>query len=207
MKKLIILLLFPFLTMAQKTYVPDNEFEQALINLLLDGVLDDSVTTSAIDTLTELYLSNNNISSLIGIEDFVQLRHLFCSDNQIVTLDLRENINLFEFNCRNNLLTSLDVRNGNNLGLQLFTALYNPDLYCIAVDDVSNADANWEKDNGCTFSVNCNTSSIEEINKNKSLVKVVDLLGREIPASEIAKHIPLLYIYDDGTVEKRIVIE
>jgi hypothetical protein len=38
-------------------------------------------------------------------------------------------------------------------------------------------------------------------------VKVVDLLGREIPASEIAKHIPLLYIYDDGTVEKRIVIE
>ena len=189
---------------AQRTYVPDNEFEQALINLSLDDIFDDSVTTSAIDTLTELYLSNHNISSLIGIEDFVQLRHLFCSNNQIVTLDLRDNINLFEFNCRNNLLTSLDMRNGNNNGLWLFTAKYNPNLYCITVDDVNNANANWDKDNTCVFSDNCGTSSIENFNKQKKVIKITDIFGRETKPNP---NVPLFYIYNDGTVEKRIVIE
>ena len=44
---------------------------------------------------------------------------------------------------------------------------------------------------------------IEEKTSNKELIKVTDLLGRE------TKHTnqPLLYIYDDGTVEKRITID
>ena len=37
-----------------------------------------------------------------------------------------------------------------------------------------------------------------------ALLKVTDLLGREAKGS---KNEPLLYLYDDGTVEKRIVIE
>ena len=54
---------------------------------------------------------------------------------------------------------------------------------------------------------NCSTTGIgdEKINyKNRELVKVIDLLGRE---NKGAKNEPLFYIYDDGTVEKRIVIE
>jgi len=39
---------------------------------------------------------------------------------------------------------------------------------------------------------------------NKSLIKVVDILGRE---SKEVENKPLFYIYDDGTVEKRIIIE
>jgi len=55
----------------------------------------------------------------------------------------------------------------------------------------------------------CNTGStiIEEHNTNttnKELLKITDLLGRETKG---AKNQPLFYIYDDGTVEKRIVIE
>ena len=47
-------------------------------------------------------------------------------------------------------------------------------------------------------------SSIEEINNTKKLNKITDVLGRETNG----KHkTPLFYIYDDGTVEKRIVIE
>ena len=38
----------------------------------------------------------------------------------------------------------------------------------------------------------------------KKLLKVTDLLGREIKGT---KNEFLFYIYDDGTVEKRIVIE
>ena len=46
-------------------------------------------------------------------------------------------------------------------------------------------------------------STIGEFTKEKELLKVTDLLGRE--TKQINK--PLLYIYDDGTIEKRIVIE
>ena len=39
---------------------------------------------------------------------------------------------------------------------------------------------------------------------NKKLIKIIDLLGRE---NEEKKNIPLLYIYSDGTVEKKIILE
>ena len=39
---------------------------------------------------------------------------------------------------------------------------------------------------------------------NKTLIKIVDFLGRE---SKIIKNKPLFYIYDDGTVEKKITID
>ena len=51
---------------------------------------------------------------------------------------------------------------------------------------------------------NTNPTLIKEINKEKRLLKVTDLLGRE---TEGKTNQPLLYLYDDGTVEKRIVIE
>ena len=38
---------------------------------------------------------------------------------------------------------------------------------------------------------------------HKQLLKITDLLGRETKNTNQ----PLLYLYDDGTVEKRIVIE
>jgi hypothetical protein len=63
--------------------------------------------------------------------------------------------------------------------------------------------------NGCigdemTTMVSVIISSIEEINNTKKLNKITDVLGRETNG----KHkTPLFYLYDDGTVEKRIVIE
>ena len=46
-------------------------------------------------------------------------------------------------------------------------------------------------------------SAIGEYTNEKSLIKVLDFLGRE----KNETNQPLLYIYDNGTVEKRIVIE
>ena len=58
-----------------------------------------------------------------------------------------------------------------------------------------------------TLAISCsNINAINDITTlyNGKLVKIIDVLGREtIPKSNI----PLFYIYDDGTVEKRIVIE
>ena len=51
----------------------------------------------------------------------------------------------------------------------------------------------------------CNSTTINNIdgNKPKTLIKVIDILGRE---SKHLKNQPIFYIYDDGTVEKRITI-
>jgi len=47
-------------------------------------------------------------------------------------------------------------------------------------------------------------SSIEEINNTKKLNKITDVLGKEIIENN---NTLLFYIYDNGTIEKRIVIE
>jgi len=49
-----------------------------------------------------------------------------------------------------------------------------------------------------------NTTSISEINTNKKLLKITDIFGR---TTKTTNNNPLFYIYDDGTVEKRIIIE
>jgi len=49
------------------------------------------------------------------------------------------------------------------------------------------------------------TSSVSNENmQNKRLKKIINLFGQEIP---IRKNSPMFYIYDDGTVEKKIIIE
>jgi hypothetical protein len=84
----------------------------------------------------------------------------------------------------------------------------NPNLTCINVDDVAWATYHWTVANGNIdaqhfFSNNCSAIGIEEHNTNKELLKITDLLDKETKQTNQL----LFYIYDDGTVEKRIVIE
>ena len=46
--------------------------------------------------------------------------------------------------------------------------------------------------------------SDNQLNSEKDIIKIIDFLGRGV---EERKNIPLFYIYDDGTVEKRIIID
>jgi len=55
-------------------------------------------------------------------------------------------------------------------------------------------------DNDCSFL----PTSIPEQTKGKKLLKVIDLLGRE---TKVTNKNGLFYIYDNGTVEKKIIIE
>ena len=87
MKNILLVLLFvPLISIAQKTYVPDNNFEQKLIDLGYDDVLDDSVLTSNINTVTSLNIPGIGyikIKQLTGLEDFTPLDTLICSNNKI----------------------------------------------------------------------------------------------------------------------------
>ena len=63
--------------------------------------------------------------------------------------------------------------------------------------------------NGCigdtvSLPVSIIVSSIKEMNATRKLKKITDILGRK---SKQKKNTPLFYKYDDGTVEKKLIIE
>lgn len=116
MKKLLfILLCLPIIGFGQKTYVPDDTFEQKLIDFGYDNILDDSVLTSNINFLTELYLHHNQVSTpinnLTGIEDFVALEKLTLTSHQIASLDLSNNIFLTNLYILENSILNINLSN------------------------------------------------------------------------------------------------
>tara|TARA_B110001469_G_C9595651_1_gene295739 strand:- start:539 stop:1237 length:699 start_codon:yes stop_codon:yes gene_type:complete len=232
MKKMLLMLIaLPMIGFGQmnfKTYVPDDNFETYLEdNGMGDGILlNDSINTLSIEMLMYLDVSNRNIYDLTGIEDFTVLTFLDCGHNQLTSIDVSQNLYLQNFECSFNQITSLDVtnnialtnlycddnqltfldlRNGNNTNIIEFFVSYNASLTCINVDDAIWSTANWTNiDPQHYFSNNCSTTDIEEHATKKGLLKITDLLGRE--TKENKNHV-LFYLYDDGTVEKKVVIE
>jgi hypothetical protein len=97
------------------TYVPDQNFEQELINRGYDNVIDQYVLTANISGVMDLFLMGIGISDLTGIEDFSSLTTLECSYNQLSSLDVSQNSNLTYLDCQGNQLTTLDVSQNSNL--------------------------------------------------------------------------------------------
>ncbi|MCL7763102.1 T9SS type A sorting domain-containing protein [Polaribacter sp. Z014] len=129
---------------AIETTIPDNNFEMALINAGLDkGIPDSKVFTDNVNMISNLDVSNKNISDLTGIEDFTSLTTLNVSDNQLTDLDVSAHTLLTSLNIQSNALTSLNVKNGNNTVFTLFNAINNPNLTCIEVDNATWSADNW----------------------------------------------------------------
>ena len=83
--------------------------------------------------------------------------------------------------------------------------LQEPATYnCLANACVDPLDGTGLYDSLATCQAVCNATAIEENMTTKQLLKITDVLGRE---SEPIPNVPLFYRYDDGTVEKRIVVE
>ena len=109
----------------------------------------------------------------------------------------------------------MNLRNGNNTNFQQFSATNNPNLFCVEVDDVIWAEANWDDqtpfpniDSQVSFSTDCsNTCSLglqEVSDNNKQVVRVIDLMGREI---EPQVNRQMIYIYSDGSSKKVFRVE
>ena len=111
----LLILLIPYVGFCQQTFIPDDNFEQALIDLGLDDIIDDYVYTSSIDTITQLHLLNQNIADLTGIENFFQLTYLDCRYNSLISLDVSNNLFLENLYCNNNQITEIDLINNDSL--------------------------------------------------------------------------------------------
>ena len=154
-----------------KTYVPDDNFEKALIEYGYDhGGLDNYVITDSINTATNLDLSDQNILDLTGIEDFIALDSLDCSMNKLMTLDVSANVNLLKLSCFSNYLTNLEVNN-NPLLIKLLCGDNNLDNIIVSANDSLQqfyCDANnlneIELSNNIKLqSLNCNSNYITDI--------------------------------------------
>ena len=92
-KDLILTAKFEFKSL-DKTYVPDDNFERALIELGFDDVMDNYVLNNKIDKVLSLNIENRQIEDLTGIEGFKSLLGLLCENNQLISLDISSNIYL-----------------------------------------------------------------------------------------------------------------
>ena len=162
------------------TIIPDINFEQALIDLGYDDILDGSVLTQNIRSITLLNIDGKNISDMTGIKEFKSLETLICSNNfitdldisnnlllerlevqhnQLNNLDVSNNLSLTLLNCSWNNLTYLNMRNGITDAMTSFIATNNS-LGCIETLDPGFASENWTSENanideGVIFRINC----------------------------------------------------
>lgn len=87
MKKIIltILTLVPFITKAQVTLIPDQQFEQYLIaaNIDSDGIVNGQILTNDALAVTDLDINGGNIEDLSGLEDFTNIEKLNCFRNPL----------------------------------------------------------------------------------------------------------------------------
>lgn len=192
---------------AQIVNIPDTNFKNALINTNCvdtndDGNFDSDADTnndgeiqlSEAESVTSLFISLQNINSVIGLSNFINLTELYCSDNPLlefdisalsnlerlrcVDLDLVENLdfsansNLTSIECDlNDSLESLNIQNGNNMNIVRFWGGFNPNLECIQVDNEVYANnqscggsVSWCKDDSTVYSEDCASLSIDDFN-------------------------------------------
>lgn len=153
------------------TYVPDDNFEQALIDLGIDkDGLNDYVLTSDISLVTTLNVSYKAISDLTGIEDFVSLRTLRCNDNLLTVLNISNNLELFNLFSQRNEIDNLDV--SNNLKLK--------ELFCgsnklTSINVMANLDLRYlycELNNITDLDLTNNTKLTRLVFRNNNLEKL-----------------------------------
>lgn len=89
--------------------IPDEAFEQVLIDLNFDNELDGAINKSNIDFVTELILSEKGITDLSGIAEFQNLESLNVRGNSLSSLDLSDNINLLFVWAEDNELENINI--------------------------------------------------------------------------------------------------
>ena len=111
MKLLLLLLALPMFSFGQNVNIPDANFKEYLINnTTINTNGDKEIQVSEASAFKDSIICNEmDISNLKGIEAFTALTKLYCSWNQLTSLDVSKNTALTKLDCGNNKLTSLDV--------------------------------------------------------------------------------------------------
>ena len=112
----------PLLDPEALTYVPDDSFEQSIIDAGFDNKLDDYVLTQNISEIvrlgtseSEIKLFNKGIRNLIGLDGFISLKEFSADLNLIDSVDFSKNLNLETISIYYNYIKSIDISKNENL--------------------------------------------------------------------------------------------
>lgn len=130
MKKLLLCLLLPFALHSQIVNIPDAIFKAVLLNsttssgvacdengayIVVDTNQDGQIQNSEALQVKQLWLGNNYLTDLTGIEAFTNLKILYFEQNNVSVFNPAPLVNLTELYCSQNALTSLDLSTLTNL--------------------------------------------------------------------------------------------
>ncbi|SEP57909.1 T9SS type A sorting domain-containing protein [Flavobacterium urocaniciphilum] len=165
---LLVFLLLGFIGKAQIISIPDANFKSKLLtsnlsngiakdinlnNIIVDLNNDNEIQANEALLVYYLDLTSSNIYSIVGINNFINLKYLYAGNNflntfdcqglinlkylylfnnQFTTLDVSPLISLLDFDCMsNNLLKILNVKNGRD---EVVYFNYNPNLKYVCCD-------------------------------------------------------------------------
>ena len=191
--------MFPIITFGQfYTSVPDQNFEQALINLGYDNSINGYVLTANISSVSNLNVSNKNIADLTGIENFTSLTFLDCGTNPLMTLDLSQNTALTTLDCSNNTLINLFPPQGNpissiDLSQNIALTYLNCSSNALTTLDIS-------QNTALTY-LNCNYNSLTilNLNQNTALTTLYCSNNYQLTTLDLSQNTALTYLYLIGT--------
>ncbi|AWI27003.1 T9SS type A sorting domain-containing protein [Flavobacterium pallidum] len=175
MKAIVALSFFGFnQAKAQYTAIPDQNFEAALITLGLDsGAIDHQVLTANISNVLYLNVLDKNIDDLTGIEDFVSLVSLECSENNLEELNISTLTNLWYLDCSQNYIEELN--------LSALTSLRSLNCWLnnfMALDLTGLTDLQY---------LNCGQTSISELDISDATdLKHLDITGTQITEIDLS---------------------
>ncbi len=112
MKTLILVLLvlaMAYITSAQNVNIPDVNFKNFLISDGVDTNFDGEISYAEAAAKVYLYIFENSITDLTGIEAFINLDTLDITNTQATSLDVSTCTSLSKLYCAGNQLDSLDV--------------------------------------------------------------------------------------------------
>ena len=183
---------------------PDDIFRDWL--LWIDNDKDEKFSDEEIANITGMRIDGMGIETLQGIEYFTALKELFCSENQLKTLDLSNNTALEGLFCYNNQLTTLDVSN--------CTALVS--LYCnnnqLESLDVSNNTAlAWldcgnnqltslvVSNNTALQSLSCSNNQLTSlVVSNNTALTFLNFSGNQLTSLDVSNNTALTYLNCSG---------
>ena len=142
-----------------KIYIPDTNFELALIELGYDDIPDGYIDSNKVSEILVLELSNKQLTDLTGLENFINLENLDLSSNQLTQVPIVNFTNLKSLNINNNLFSVLDL--SFNEKINSLNASNNSDLTCIKVGPslYDNLPAGYVADQA-SFELECNCPTL-----------------------------------------------
>ena len=143
-----------------RTYIPDQNFEQALVDAGYDTTIDTYIDDSSMLGVTQLDLSNKQIADFTGLEEFINLTDLNLSGDTITSVPLVNLNGLTTLNLSNTGLTELDLsQNSNIISLDLSG---NTGLSCVKVSQqiYQQVPSGWIHDSTTSFELECDCPTL-----------------------------------------------